>query len=356
MPQKDFRDIFIDNILDFLWRQWSAIGVLGEARAREPWAIDPEALLAFTLDIGRYEPRLFDEVIDWLVTNGQLIDIQRLKGILRESSDETCRLMGAISEFLASQGQERKWSNLAKLCCKNIPEEREPLFKLRYVKKHTAGIMGIPVDEIFSKYGFFRALLKPSGKSREVIPTAESSIRFMLRGLFGVGSRAECILYLLTHDAGHPSEVAKKIGLSVRGTQDALIELSKSGLILTRIKGKRKIEYWLSQERWWEFLSKGSFEEIKRPVWIGWISLFKALLTVWAALLEIGETESEYIKSSKLRDAMELVGNEFAQSGIDIPPIPGRGVRPENYAKAFEDFIMRVFGVEEPMMATNRSI
>jgi len=347
MLRKDFRDIFLDNILGFLWRQWSAIGVLGEARAREPWDINPEALLVFTLELGRYEPRLFDEVMDWLVTNGQWINIQKLRGILRESKDETCRLMGAVSEFLSSQGQERKWENLTNLCFKNIPEEREPLFKLRYAKKHTAGIRQVPFDEIFSKYGFFRARLKPSGKSREVIPTAESNIRFMLRALFGVGSRAECILYLLTHDAGHPSEVAKAIGLSVRGTQDALIELSKSGLVLTRIKGKRKIEYWLSQERWWEFLSKGSFEEIKRPVWIDWISLFKALSTVWETLNEIQKTKSEYMKSSKLRDAMEIVGNEFARSGIDIPPIPGRGVRPENYAKAFEDFIIRVFGAEE---------
>lgn len=347
MLPKDFRDIFLDNILGFLWRQWSTLGVLGEAGVRDPWVIDPEALLAFTFQTGRYDPRLFDEVMDWLVTNGQWIDIQRLRGILRKSPDETCRLMGAVSAFLAAQGQERKWNNLAKLCYKNIPEEREPLFKLRYIKKHTAGILGVPVDELFSKYGYFRALLTPSKKSREVIPTAGSNIRFMLRALFGVGSRAECILYLLTHDGGHPSEVAKAIGISIRGAQDALIELSKSGLVLTRITGKRKIEYWLSQERWWEFLAKGSFEEIRRPVWIDWIALFDALLKVWKTLLEIGETKSEYMKSSKLRDAMEIVGNEFARSGIDIPAIPGRNVRPESYSRAFEEFIIRVFGAEE---------
>ncbi|TAL28109.1 MAG: hypothetical protein EPN94_00690 [Nitrospirae bacterium] len=345
MLQKDFRDIFLDNVLGFLWRQWSTLGVLGEARAREPWAIDPEALLVFTLETGRYDPRLFDEVMDWLVTNGQWIDIQRLRGILRKSSDETCRLMGAVSEFLSSQGQERKWSNLAKLCYKKISQEPEPLFPVRY-KKDVALMITIPVDDLFSKYGFYRPMFKLSRKSREVIPTSEANIRFMLRGLFGVGSRAECILYLLTHDAGHPSEVAKAIGISVRGAQDTLIELAKSGLVLTRIRGKRKIEYWLSQERWWEFLSKGSYEEIRRLAWIDWISLFKALLTVWTAILEIGETTSEYMKSSKLRDAMEIVGNEFARSGIDIPAIPGRGVRPEDYAKAFEDFIIRVFGME----------
>ncbi|HET6514340.1 MAG TPA: hypothetical protein VFG09_04210 [Thermodesulfovibrionales bacterium] len=346
MSQRDFRDIFLDNVLGFLWRQWSTLGVLGEAGTKDPWVIDPEVLLVFTLNIGRYEPRLFDEVMDWLVTNGQWIDIQRLRGILRKSPDETFRLMGAISAFLAAQGQERKWSNLARLCLRNLPKNPENLFKEK-VSKARKLLTLLENDSSFLKYGFVRNVLKLSTKSTEVIPISRSTLRFMLRALFGVGSRAECILYLLTHEGGHPAEIAKAIGISIRGAQDALIELSKSGLVLTRIRGKRKIEYWLSQERWWEFLARGSFEEIRKPVWIDWIALFEALSKVWETLLEIGEMKSEYMKSSKLRDAMEIVGNEFARSGIDIPPIPGRNVRQESYSKAFEEFIIRVFGAEE---------
>jgi predicted DNA-binding transcriptional regulator len=120
--------------------------------------------------------------------------------------------------------------------------------------------------------------------TRKVPITSCNTLRFLLRALFGLGSKAECLVYLLTHDAGQPPEVARAIGLSVRGTQDALIELSRSGLILTRVKGKRKIEYWLSQERWWEFLSKGNISEIKKPIWIDWIALYSALSQLWAAL------------------------------------------------------------------------
>ena len=123
-----------------------------------------------------------------------------------------------------------------------------------------------------------------------------------------MGSRAECLVYLLTHDGGHPSEVAKAIGLSVRGTQDALIELSRSGLILTRVKGKQKIEYWLSQERWWEFLSRGSIEEIEKPIWIDWIALYSALSKVWTTMDEIGGDKlTNYMRSSKLRDSLEVL-------------------------------------------------
>jgi hypothetical protein len=181
--------------------------------------------------------------------------------------------------------------------------------------------------------------------TREVPITSYNTLRFLLRALFGLGSRAECLVYLLTHEGDHPSDVGKAIGFSVRGTQDALIELSRSGLVLTRVKGKRKIEYWLSHERWWEFLSRGSITEIKKPIWIDWIALYSALSKIWSTLNDINrEGVSDYMRSSKLRDSLEVVGGEFAKTGLDIPPIPGKDVRPEEYEKTFEEFIIKVFG------------
>jgi hypothetical protein len=50
------------------------------------------------------------------------------------------------------------------------------------------------------------------------------------------------------------------------------------------------------------------------------------------------------MRSSRLRDSLELVGNEFSRSRLDIPPVPGTDVRPEEYEKAFEGFIINVFG------------
>lgn len=135
------------------------------------------------------------------------------------------------------------------------------------------------------------------------------------------------------------------IGISVRGAQDALIDLSRSGLVLTRTKGKRKIEYWLSHERWWEFLSRESIAEFKEPTWIDWIALYSALSRVWADLNEISkEKVTDYMRSSRLRDSLEAVGNEFSKSGLDIPPIPGKNIKPHEFEKAFETFITEVFG------------
>jgi hypothetical protein len=221
--------------------------------------------------------------MDWLVVNGKWIDIQRLRGILREKEAITGNLMGAVATFLMKEADERKWRNLSRFCqsrASNGSSKAETLF---YEKNRQPHPISKRPDRSFLSYGFNRPQLSVRRMTRQVPVTSHSTLRFLLRALFGLGSRAECLVYLLTHDGGHPSEVAKAIGLSVRGTQDALIELARSGLVLTRVKGKRKIEYWLSHERWWEFLSRGSIEEIEKPVWIDWIALYSALSTVWTA-------------------------------------------------------------------------
>jgi hypothetical protein len=345
MSQREFRNLFLDNILAFLWRQWSALGVLGEARAEDPWAIDPEPLLLFTLEMGRYESRLFDEVLDWLVVNGAWIDLQRLRGILKRKDETIIKLTGAVARFLVQEGDERKWRNIANLCklqMQENPDSRESLFFGKDGKSYPSSP---EPDSLFLSCGFNRPKLTVRRLTREVPITSQTTIRFLLRSLFGVGSRAECLVYLLTNDGGHPSEVAKAIGLSVRGTQDALIDLSRSGLVLTRQTGKRKIEYWLSHERWWEFLSRGNITEFKKPIWLDWISLFSALSNVWNVLNEMKkEGVSDYMRSSKLRDSLEMVGNEFLKSRLDIPPVPGRNIKPQEYEKAFETFIIKVFG------------
>jgi len=92
-------------------------------------------------------------------------------------------------------------------------------------------------------------------------------------------------------------------------------------------------------------LSRGSVAEIEKPVWIDWIALYSALSKIWTTLNEIGKEDiSDYMRSSRLRDSMEIVGGEFSRSGLDIPPLPGKDVRPEQYEKAFEAFIIKVFG------------
>ena len=343
MSQKSFKEFFLENILDFLWRQWSTLGVAGGARTEDVWVIDPEALLVFSLEMARYEPRLFDEILDWLVVNGKWIDIQRLRGIIKTKNEGTQRLTRAVARYTSGEAKtyQRKWLALAQINEADSTAKEEILFKTKDGKSYPKPS---EVFSVFHNYGFLRENFSLRRMSKSVPVTAGSTIRFLLRSLFGIGSRSECILYLLTHEAGHPAEVAHAVGISVRGVQDALIELAESGLVLTRIKGKRKIEYWLSQKRWWEFLSAMSFEDMKVTMWLDWISLYSALMSVWEIIQEVEDTESDYLRSSKLREAMETISIEFSKSRLDLPPIPGSSIRPENYEEEFKGFITKVLG------------
>ena len=322
MSQISFREFYLENILTFLWRQWSALGVAGGARAEEMWVIDPEALLIFSLQTARYEPRLFDEILDWLVINGKWIDIHRLRGITKIKDEKTQRLLSVVAYFLSQEvkSYQRKWHVLRTLRKLDSDIQSEMLFQTKQgkpypkpgVESKESRVGGVESRQsrgsaIFHDYGFLRDEFSLRKMSKSVSVVAKSNIRFLLRALFGIGSRSECILYLLTHEAGHPAEVANAIGISARGVQDALIELAESGLVFTRLKGKRLMEYWLSQEKWWEFLFGMNYEEIKRPVWLDWISLFSALMNVWKILNEIEKSKSDYMRSSKLRESMDTI-------------------------------------------------
>lgn len=344
MPLRDFKSLFLENVLDFLWAQWSALGVSGGGvRPEDQWIIDPEATLVFSLEMARYDPRVFDEILDWLVVNGRWVDISRLRGILKGTDDVTRRLLSAVADFVSREAPtyKRKWEAIAKLHKRSEHTPQEILFQTKEGKPHPKPKREFP---LFRTYGFLRETPVLRRMTRPVFVSKAGNLRFLLRALFGLGSRAECVAYLLTHEAGHPSEVAREIGLSTRGAQDTLIELAQSGLVLTRVKGKRKIEYWLSKKRWLEFISGPNADEIKPPVWLNWISLYSALLSVWKVLNEVEETKSDYLRSSKLREAMETIGLEFSKSGLDLPPVPGPEVSPDRYEQEFQTFITIVLG------------
>ena len=62
MPLSELRDRVRRGFLEFAWRQWAQAGVSANISGFDRWAIDPEALILFTITVARRDPRLFDEV------------------------------------------------------------------------------------------------------------------------------------------------------------------------------------------------------------------------------------------------------------------------------------------------------
>ncbi len=81
-----------NNLNEFLWNEWSSVGVPGFVRKKNNFINDPEALFVFSLHQSRFDVRLFDEIFDWIIKNDRWLSYQRIKTIARQyESDEINR-------------------------------------------------------------------------------------------------------------------------------------------------------------------------------------------------------------------------------------------------------------------------
>ena len=100
-------------LMDFLWDQWIALGVAGRGTGLPsvPFVVDPEALLLATIRFGGGEARMVEEVLDWLVQNGGLISLQRLKNLQANSRVGSREGLDELGRFMEEAGH-RNWKTL----------------------------------------------------------------------------------------------------------------------------------------------------------------------------------------------------------------------------------------------------
>jgi hypothetical protein len=303
------KDQLLQRFLDFLWHQWSILGVAGQASGQEHRVIDPEALLLATTRFGRYDSRLLDGVIDWLHANGARINLQRLRRIHDEWPVADLRVLAAISEGLATQSVMRKWLTLAASAQEGSTPE--PLFL-------TSAGSPLPVfqqpDPAFLRHGLLRAPMELRHTSRSPDPRQAANLLLSLRGLFGVNARAEIFAWLLTHESGHPAAIARDTGYFSKTVQHTLNEMEDSGHIRSRKEGREKI-FWLKPGAW-EVLVTWS-QPSGFPRWTDWMPIFSAINTFCSALDQPGlDDASVQVQAIQLRQALDAAMPALSGAGL----------------------------------------
>jgi len=304
------REHFQEQVLGFLWRQWSALGVAGQSQPVDRWMLDPEALLLATTSLGR-DPRLFDEVLDWLNTNGQFINLQRLQNLGQRFGDVT--VLRAMAAHLARRSVHAKWKTLLRE--KSPVAEAQPLFP-------GVPVIGLP-DELFARHGWLRGPLTLRQLSQPADPHRPTNFLIKLRALFGMQARAEVMAYLLAEESGHPSEMAVRLAYFPRTLQTTLNDLARSGHLQCRREGQEK-RFWLRRDDWrflltWAAASGESAPEF--PRWVDWAPLFVALESV-ARFLNRPDLEhaSPAVQAIELRACLDTLDPVFLRERIHIPP------------------------------------
>jgi hypothetical protein len=281
------------------------MGVLANPSKHSRWSTDPEALLLLTFEVGREEPRLFDEVLDWLVVNERLISVQRLRNLIRDEADRA--LVEAVIGWL---GEKRKRPRLGARPGLLEGEEPQPFFRNS----------GFPIedqDPAFLAQGFMKPRSQPSGKSQAPDLNEPINFAFRLRLLLGIGVRAEAMRVLLTTQAPRVDvqTLAVSTGYTKRNVQEGVAALSAAGVLASwEVANEQRFE--ASREVWGRFLGLD-----RLPQHVDWPQLFAAYREALRWLADpANQSLSEYMLASEARNLVEVITPDLRFAGIAIDP------------------------------------
>ena len=326
MPISELRDRTRQGFLEFAWHQWAQAGVSANISGFDRWAIDPEALILFTVAVARRDPRLFDEVLDWFAKNRRLLTIQRLRNLSTRFPLDP-RLVGAVTAWAGESAPSNWFKN----------QQKDDATNVHVFDSDVLSFIG-ELDPVFSEYGYIRPRVLRSNKSREPDVKIPANFSFQLRYLFGPGSRSEVMRMLLTFTDGplDTARISGEAGFAKRNISDTLISLVDSRVIKSRWSGNER-NFLAYRNKWATLLEVGPSAEYM-PSYMPWVHLFPACLEIMNWLDRTAETnDSDYLVSSGARNLVERVSHGLEMAGIDVSS--RRSGHGEAYLVTFEDIV-----------------
>jgi len=329
MSISTLRDRVHPALVEFAWSQWAQMGVFANAGRRDRWAQDPEALLVFTLRVGRRDPRLFDEVLDWLRHNGRLVSARRL-ATLCPPGDAEYPVVAAAVDWARAHGSPLRLGGrpLVKVA-------ETPLFATMHVAK---------ADTIFRAHGYLKPATAPSFNSVDPDLSAPVNLAFRLRQHFGLSSsRPEIARFLLTCDAPDADAlaIADAAGYTKRNVSETLSALLAAGDVQRYTHGNEG-RYSFDRRRWADFLGLTVGE---LPVYRDWPRVLRALQELDRWLDVHGGTDlSDYMQASEARDLMGHLEPMLTAAGVRVSH-EGAGAE---YWSTFEGNVTRLLASLRP--------
>jgi hypothetical protein len=296
------------RLLAFAWNEWSQMGLLATPNHPSPWAQDPEALLLFTLAVARADPRLFDEVLDWLLFNQGHISVRRVRALSRRVGDAT--LAAAALEWVSGRNRDALVISSAGT---STDEPQRLFFDKGFPIRHP--------DAVFLRHGWLRPQATESLKAKPPELRTPVNFAFRLRLMLGTGARAEVVRYLLCTDT--PSATVAAITHSAmytkRNVHEALNELEDAE-VATLVRGGWETRHGIDRERWAVLLDQPD----GFPSHVDWPQLLGALARILRWLREAERSAlSDYLLASAAVDLLAEVRDDLETAGLVMPPQHG---------------------------------
>ena len=214
--------------------------------------VDVEKTLLEATEQGRGEPRVFWAVLLWMSTYMDLVNVSRLSNMLREYGDPAA--LGAVCELAYQRNANRKFLAVRQRC--RPKETREILFS-------KMAEMGVTTREVkkgalplFLRWGFYCNyvnLMEGAICNRAEVLGRNPNLR--LRALFGAGSRADILSWLLAHKRAHASKIAHGLSLSYQPVHSELRRLAADGILNAERVGNIRVFSLTALAKQWLVLS-----------------------------------------------------------------------------------------------------
>lgn len=283
------RAALVDASLDLAWRLWTELGVPGVQGIAEPMVVDPEPLVVWSPSVIGEDPRLRDLVFGWCQQHGDRLSASRLRGVLKTMSPGGVSSFGGFVAALGAHSNLR-WPGAV--------EADEP--------------WPVPQER--------RELQLPMSRG--------SMLRFRLRALSGVGTRADVLCELLGADGAwlSASDLVEQ-GYTKRNIGRVLSELDLAGLVRSRADGNA-LRYQLVDAQ----TLGGLVAAPARAAYPRWGAIFRlmALFLETATKLEAQPPVVQRVEGHKAREQADALAGQL---GIDSPPTTAGN------PQAFADFI-----------------
>lgn len=321
------RDRLLQTALGVLWAQWTELGI-GGTRGTAASLVDPEVMLLATSRFARFDPRLFDEVLDWLARNSMWLDVTRLRRLGKQFRIHDATVLATVIDFMQQRSSPEKWGGSARSL---LAQEQRAAYA---VKELFISYDGRPLptpgtkDALFLAHGLERPELALRGLSQAPDPRRHALGRLRLRALVGHGARAEVLLFLAANDHAHGRLIASQAGFAQRQVAEYLALLTESGFA-ERWEQGRTVQYRLAPD----------FAASLGPLgaYVDWAGVWSVLASLWTVADESRNLNS-YAASKAWRDALQAVRTTtpIAGTGLSVP-VPGEypGERILDYADSY---------------------
>lgn len=325
----EFRDRFLDAVLGVLWAQWTELGV-GGLQGSGASLIDPEVLLLATSRFAVYDPRLFDEVLDWLSCNSQSLDVTRLRRLGAKSPVPDVPVLTVLTDFMSAQSESQKWEGSVRALLAREDRATYAVPRALFLARDGSSlpVLGAP-DPFFAAHGFERPELLPRGLSRQPDVRRPALGRLRLRALLGHGVRAEVVGFLATHTHAHGRLISQRAGFAQRQVAEYLGALTDSGFA-ERWEDGRTVQNRLDAGF---SASLGEF-----AAYVDWAGAWSVVAALWAAFDATATEPGNYAESKVWREALTVVRASTPIDGFELTiPVPADhpGERILEYAEAY---------------------